>query len=579
MLSILANGTFRQAANQMLDILGSFIPNGTLFVAVNDGRTNAVVAVRNRGECLVSEGFWPLSRTYCSLVCAVDDILVIDDASRHPQTSAFEITKMLGAVSFAGIPIENQSRQRVGTVCFIDDGMSIPSTEQLKVMRSAAGLLAHAIDLETAIYRDPITMTYTRRYLDELFANWHRQFQRIDAFVLNLDKVKLFANVEGYAFGEQLVASVAQRLKEVLHPDDEVVRIGEEEFAILSHRLNSVEDARMIGERLLGAFRMPLTIHSRRLLVSPRMGAAAYPDSATDVQQLINHAAVAMYSVAHPGTRINFYHPTDASYVKRRLDIEDLLPTALDNQEFEVHYQPKFLVQQGNRIGSVEALLRWKRANGEWISPTEFIPVAETTGLIEPLGRFVLWTACAQNRAWQDAGYPAMVVSVNISPKQFQAGHVFQEVQQVLLQTGLDPEWLAIEITEGCLMENSLAIVQELQNIRELGVKIAIDDFGTGYSSLAYLRRFQPTHLKIDQVFVRTMLEDFSSLSIVTGTIQLAHSLGMKVVAEGVEEKKQLEILQGRGCDMVQGFLLAKPLPADQIEAMFRTGPVISEVL
>lgn len=572
MLRVLANGTFKKVAEQVLDMLSHVISTGTLFVAVHDTQTNSIVCVRSRGEALVAQGSVPFLHTYCSLILSQPaNQLTIANTQTHPLTAAMSITRVVGEAAFTGVSITLEDGRGVGSVCYLDRECHTLTQRQVDLMQTAAKSFACVIGLETASYTDPVTQTFNGRYLEELLQRWAGQYPMVAAFVLDLDHLKFFARVEGFAFRKGVANAVAERIRRTLHTEDVLAKTTDNEFVVLSHRVSSDDDVLRIGEEILNSFRLPLTMLSRQLMASPRIGIAVYPDPAADLTELINHAAVALYASAQPGTRINLYQAKNTTLMRRRLHLENLFATALQNQEFEVHYQPKFQIQNDNAFCSVEALLRWRRSDGEWISPNEFIPIAESTGFIEPLGKWVLHKACQQNREWQRMGYKPIVVSVNISPKQFAAGYVFGMVTDALLDTGLAPEWLAIEITEGCLMQNPLEIAGELKRIREFGVKVAIDDFGTGYSSLSYLCRFKPTHLKIDQFFIGNMLDDVSSMAIVNATISLAHSLGMTVVAEGVETPEQLEVLRAGGCDLVQGFLLSKPLPARDVQRVFET--------
>ena len=291
-----------------------------------------------------------------------------------------------------------------------------------------------------------------------------------------------------------------------------------------------------------------------------------YPDDGLDHQALLKNADQAMYAAKDKGKNMyQFYISEMDEASSNKMILETMMHKALDNREFELYYQPRMNLMTGALTG-LEALIRWKHPEKGWISPAEFIPVAEETGLINPIGEWVLRTACAQNKAWQDAGYPPFSVSVNLSVRQFREQTLVHLIPKVLQETGLDPQYLELEITENISMHNMEYVLSILQEIKKLGVKISMDDFGTGYSSLSYLKKFPIDHLKIDQSFIRDIQHHEEDNSIVKAIIRMAHSLEMIVIAEGVETEAQSSLLREMKCDEIQGFFISKPLPPEHIE-------------
>jgi EAL domain-containing protein (putative c-di-GMP-specific phosphodiesterase class I) len=289
---------------------------------------------------------------------------------------------------------------------------------------------------------------------------------------------------------------------------------------------------------------------------------ALYPDDGSDAAALLKHADSAMYRAKEQG-RNNFQFFTDDLnlLMKERFELENNLRRALERGEFELHYQPRVDLAT-NLVVACEALIRWRLSGGESVSPARFIPVAEETGLIGPIGEWVLRTACAQNKRWQEAGLPPCVVSVNVSPRQFHRDDFIDTLKDVLRDTGLNPAYLELELTENMVMHDGEQMVETLQAIKRLGVHIAVDDFGTGYSSLSYLKRFPVDRLKIDASFVRDIAADTDDAAIVRTIIALGHNLGLKVLAEGVETEAQLAFLKANDCDEMQGYHFSKPVSA-----------------
>jgi len=308
------------------------------------------------------------------------------------------------------------------------------------------------------------------------------------------------------------------------------------------------------------------------VFITASVGVALYPQDAKDPESLIKSAELAMYRAKESGRNTyQLYTAEMQSRVNERLALESKLRRALERGEFSLHYQPQVDLQS-NRIFGCEALIRWNQADLGMIGPTKFIPMAEETGLIVPIGEWVLRTACRQCKAWVDAGLPAVTVAVNISARQFREKNLLQVVTTILADTGLDPRQLELEVTESVIMHDAQQIIADLQAFRDMGVRLSVDDFGTGYSSLSYLKRFPVDRLKIDQSFVRDITTDADDAAIAQAVITLGHTLNLRVIAEGVETPEQLAFLRGNQCDEMQGYLFGKPMPADEFAELLASG-------
>ncbi len=426
-------------------------------------------------------------------------------------------------------------------------------------------------ELKYNAYHDALTGLPNRRYfienLDELLLdNQSSKDQQHAVLIIDMDRFKNINDSYGHDFGDDALNKMGLRLKSIIPENCFLSRIGGDEFAIICSNVAKLDDVLLFAEQFLALFTTPFIVRGSEFIMTPSIGVALYPQCGTNIDALVKHADLAMYSAKRKGgNKIEVYHPEESNAIEERLNIEHGIRFGLEKGEFELFYQPKVNLKS-SELHSLEALIRWQPPNNEGIPPGKFIPIAEESGLIASLGEWVLREACYQNKQWQNQGFPPHVISVNVSPKQFQLVDMQKTIKTVLEETGLSSEWLEIEITEGLLIDNSTEIAKTLKGIREMGVKIAIDDFGTGYSSLNYLRLFKPNLLKIDQSFVSNMLTDHGHMSIVSAVIQLAHSLDMDVVAEGVETDQQSKRLQTEGCQIAQGFLFSHPLPADQFE-------------
>ncbi|QOX77942.1 EAL domain-containing protein [Trichlorobacter lovleyi] len=393
----------------------------------------------------------------------------------------------------------------------------------------------------------------------------------VGVLFLDLDRFKGVNELLGHRAGDQLLRTVAERLRVCVRESDTLARAGGDEFVIILSVVSDEDGISSAASKILAIISEPFVIEERELYLTASIGVAVYPTDGADVQSLLKHADLAMYQ-AKDMDRNNFqFFSSDLNVkVMERMVLESSLRRALERDEFKLLYQPQVDVISGSVVG-FEALLRWHHPDLGTISPEKFIPLAEETGLILSIGEWVLRNACRQAKAWQDAGLKPVRMAVNLSGRQFRM-KLDQVVAAILLETGFDPHWLELELTESILMRNASENIELLQALTAMGCSLSIDDFGTGYSSLSYLKHFPLERLKIDRSFVRDVTTNPDDMAIAKIIIDMAHTLKMEVTAEGVEEREQLELLQCYGCREMQGFLFSRPVPAEKAEEFLRKG-------
>ncbi|MEZ0371681.1 MAG: EAL domain-containing protein [Candidatus Sericytochromatia bacterium] len=385
----------------------------------------------------------------------------------------------------------------------------------------------------------------------------------VGVLVLDLDRFRTINDALGHDNGDMLLRAISQRLINSVGSAERVFHIGGDKFAVLLPDLIQEADAAKIAEDINHELKQTIPLETHELHITASIGIALYPTDTREVKKLLRCAETAMYQAKEQGRNTyEFYSSFIRSRAYERLNLESSLHKALKQHEFKLYYQPKIDLRC-NRVTGMEALLRWHHRDFGWVSPTQFIPLAEETDLILTIGEWALRRACEQNRSWQEEGYPPLMVTVNVSGQQFKRTDMVKLVKEVLAETGLHPQCLQLELTESVLMKNISNSVVKLGDLKKHGVSIAVDDFGTGYSSLAYLKRFHLNTLKIDQSFVRDIENDSDDAAIVSAIITMAHSLGMDVVAEGVETWNQLQFLRTHNCDHIQGYYFSQPLPPD----------------
>ena len=380
---------------------------------------------------------------------------------------------------------------------------------------------------------------------------------------LDLDRFKQINDTLGHLIGDRLLQGVTKRLVKCLREEDIIARWGGDEFTVLLPHIKSKDDAAKIAERILEALKPDLEIDGHHLHISSSIGIAIYPFDGTDSEILLKNADAALYRAKEQNrNNYQFYNSVMNSQASELLTVEHSLHEALEQQQFVVHYQPQVNIAAG-KITQMEALVRWQHPQQGFMSPETFIPLAEENGLIIPIGEWVLKTACAQNKAWQNAGLPPISVAVNLSARQFQQPNLVDMVARVLSETNLEPKLLELEITESVAMKNVEYTRAILWELHQMGVRIALDDFGTGYSSLSYLKKLPLHKLKIDKSFVFDLTNDPNDAGIIASIVALGKILNLKVIAEGVETVEHKELLRSLRCKYMQGYFFSRPLSAE----------------
>ncbi len=430
--------------------------------------------------------------------------------------------------------------------------------------------------LEKLANHDALTGLANRNLLgdrmEQSIAHAHRAGLWIATMLLDLDRFKLINDSLGHAAGDALLQEVAKRLSQCVRPGDTVARLGGDEFMVVMADMASENDAAILVRNLLNVVMQPIMAAGHEVIITASIGVSVYPRDGEVSSILFQNADVAMYRAKELGRNgFQFYAPEMNTRMLERLELEYELRRALERGELELHYQPQVNLAHGHVVGA-EALIRWNHPVAGRISPADFIPLAEETGLIVPIGEWIIDEACRQLKAWQNQGYPNITVAVNLSARQFQQENLADVVAQALRVNGVQAQYLELEVTESAIMVNPEKTIAILGDMKKIGVHISLDDFGTGYSSLNYLKRFPIDSLKIDQSFVRDITSDPDDAAIARMVIALAHSLKQKVIAEGVETEAQLKFLQQQRCDEMQGYFFSRPLPAEAFAALLQGG-------
>ncbi len=458
-------------------------------------------------------------------------------------------------------------------------------------IRQLAGALGRRRQAEEQIrqlaYYDDVTHLPNRAFFKELFSQAiglaRRNQQHLALLFLDLDNFKRINDILGHSIGDLLLIEVAKRLSLSLratdsitlgrpgqHTDESLARFGGDEFTLLLPQIRRGEDAGLVARRVLDALAEPVMLAGHEVIVNGSIGIAVYPEDGQDTETLLKNADMAMYfAKRESGDDFRFFTEAMNTTALKRLTMEKHLRRVLELNELSLHYQPQVDVTSGC-ISGVEALLRWNNPELGMVSPADFIPLAEETNLIVPIGDWVLRTACAQAKAWRDSGALLPRVAVNVSVRQFAQTGFPAQVERILSETGLEPSALEIEITESVLMKDGEMAITTLRDLKALGIQLAIDDFGTGYSSLAYLKQFPIDRLKIDRTFVCALNSDINDRAIASAIISLAENMNLSVTAEGVETENQLAFLKSRNCNEAQGYYMSRPLPVKEMGEILR---------
>jgi diguanylate cyclase (GGDEF)-like protein/PAS domain S-box-containing protein len=438
--------------------------------------------------------------------------------------------------------------------------------------RAAAALKESEEQFRQLAHYDSLTLLPNRAlFYDRLshgLAQARRNKSTLAVLFIDVDRFKHVNDTFGHMAGDQLLKQISHRLAQCVRGEDTVGRLSGDEFAVVLTRISVPEDAATVAHKIVDALNHPFQLEGAELFVTASIGITVFPTDSTDQDTLIRNADVAMYRAKERGrNNYQFYTPEMNARTREMLSMESELRRALERDEFVLHYQPKVSLATG-RITGVEALLRWRHPERGLVPPGDFIPLLEETGLVVQTGDWVLRAVCAQLKEWERAGLEPVPVAINLSARQFLSPNLGQTIKRVLGEHDVHSGLLEVEITESSIMTNAEEAIRTLEYLQTLGVQAAIDDFGTGYSSLSYLKRFPLRALKIDRSFVRDITTDVDDATITQAVISMAHSLGLKVIAEGVETEAQLEFLQRYGCDEVQGYLYSKPIPGDECATM-----------
>ncbi|MED3553199.1 EAL domain-containing protein [Cytobacillus praedii] len=428
-------------------------------------------------------------------------------------------------------------------------------------------------EVEFMAFHDILTSLPNRRkFCDDLHHLMKHSNKKIAVFFLDLDRFKQINDSLGHTVGDQLIQAVAKKLKQGIRSDAEIYRLAGDEFIIIYPEMISSDMASKYAAEILTIFEQPIHLDRNEIITTCSLGISFYPEHGEDSDSLLKKADIAMYAAKLKGrNHFCIYEQEMNQANEEALLIENHLRKAIDNKELELYFQPK-LELNTRKINGMEALLRWKSPMFGNIPPDKFIPIAEDTGLIIKIDNWVLEMACAQNKEWNQSCFSSPLrVAVNISPLHFRLPNFHRVVEEVLEKTGLDPHLLELEITENSFIDNIDECIECLEKLRKMGVGVAIDDFGKGYSSLNYLRKFPIHSLKIDRSFIHEVSKNREDIAIVKAITFLAHELNLKVVAEGIETKEVIDILEDIGCDEIQGYYISRPLPKQEFETIYRT--------
>ena len=463
--------------------------------------------------------------------------------SRQPDEVLMQSTRSIGS-QIGQFMAHRQAEERVRHLAHFDDLTGLPNRNMFNQRLSHALARARRVD-------EPLAILF-----------------------IDLDRFKNINDTLGHGAGDRALKEIAQRLRGCLREADTVSRLGGDEFVVLIEGASQPADVVEVAQKILAAVARPVHLESQEFHLTASIGISTCPGDSDDLQGLMKNADIAMYRAKEQGkNNFQFYSAQINVHTLERAALESDLRHALERNEFLLHYQPKVDIG-GNRIVGMEALVRWQQPGKGLVAPAQFIPLAEETGLIVPIGEWVLKTACLQNKAWQERGLPRLRVAVNLSARQFTHESLLQDVARALDETGLDPAWLEFEITESMVMRDPEHAVTLLHGLKAMGIHLSIDDFGTGYSSLSYLKRFPLDSVKIDRSFIRDLPGDGDDAAITQAIIAMAHSLRLVVIAEGVETEEQLGFLRVNGCDQMQGYHFSRPLPEDQFLRLLQRAAV-----
>ena len=542
---------FKNTLDQALEAVFIFDPDTLLFTYVNKGAMKQTgygeTELMQMTAVYIKPGFTldKFRQTIQPLVDGVLPSLTFQTVHRHKDGHDVPVEVFLQLIR-----LEGQDPRFVGMV----NDISERQTAQKRI--------------EFLAYHDALTglpnRLLAKDHMEQAIHLAERENSKVALFFIDLDKFKTINDSLGHAIGDGLLKGVSIRLRECLRDIDTLSRQGGDEFLIVLNNARDTESVAVVAEKILGRMAKPFVINDHELSISLSIGIAVYPDDGKDFDTLLKQSDTAMYQAKESGRNTHRFHTEKMNFdAIEHLRMRNGLRQALEHGEFVLHYQPQISLATDAVIGA-EALIRWHHPELGMVPPGRFISIAEDSGLIVPIGEWVLREACRQAVAWHKAGLPELLIAVNLSAVQFKRGDVEKGVTQALAESGMNPALLELELTESILIEDTEKVLATVRRLKSLGVKLSIDDFGTGYSSLSYLKRFNVDKLKIDQSFVRDMVDNPNDAAIVSAIIQMAKNLNLTTVAEGVEDERQLALLRLQHCDEVQGYHFARPMPADE---------------
>jgi len=476
------------------------------------------------------------------------------------------------------VPIRAQQKKAIGSLALSSFEMRTPSLFHKQLLATGAHLASIILEREkekTQLWKighyDTLTNLPNRTlfniHCEHAIEQAKRKKSKLALLLFDLDRFKDINDTLGHQAGDEIIKQSAQVIASCLRKEDVLARLGGDEFLLLLDDVEDTQSTHYVAEKIINAFHTPLLINNEEHHFSTSIGISLFPDDGDDLQSLQKNADVAMYAAKSKGHgKIVYYQPALTQAINSRISLVKQLRNAIQEEQFFLHYQPQYCTKSG-KLTAAEVLIRWKNSHHKLVPPLEFIPIAEDSGLILEIGDYVVRTACQQCVKWWNKGLPAFTLSVNLSVKQLQSGYA-EKLLNILEETQFPPHLLEMEITESLLMEKESEVIPELNKLKASGVLIAMDDFGTGHSSLALLKHLPISKLKIDRSFVRDIPEDQNDMIIARTIIAMGQTLDLKVVAEGVETEIQKAFLSAESCDLLQGFLLSKPLPVSEFEAL-----------
>jgi diguanylate cyclase (GGDEF)-like protein len=505
------------------------------------------------------------------------------DASGNDELTSVsvEINHMLDIIQASQEQLEHRVVERTEELQQTNVKLQDEITERKSVEKE---LNVHKEHLIRLAHYDSLTALPNRVFFNEILnksiSSSSREKKQLAILFIDLDRFKNINDALGHTIGDMVLREMSNRFLKIVSNDDTLARLGGDEFIILLSDIQNNEAVSSVAQKIIEAAAKPVQLQGHEFFISASVGVSIYPNDGESLEALQKNADMAMYKSKHSGGGVfNFYTPEMDTAANEHMKMEAALRRAIQNNEFVLYFQPQMNLKDG-KVKHLEALIRWIDPEVGLISPVSFIPLAEETGLIMPIGEWALHEACRINKKWQNAGYDPVSVAVNISPKQFRHQDVAQIVKDALDSNKLNAKYLEVEITETAVMENVDDAIAKLNIIREMGVHISVDDFGTGYTSINYLRQYPISVLKIDQTFVKGLPDNQNDAAITSAVIALGHNLGLQIVAEGVETAEQMQYLFDHGCDLIQGYFLSRPLPEEKIIEQFtRNGETVTTEL